>query len=128
MKRKSHLRRRFRDQLANRGRERKSRSPPAPLSRSKIENENFNVLKNDGYNLVHNFGHGNRYLARMFATMNLLAFAFHTACDCLETLWQQAKPSACDAQRFLSGFPRHLLLRCLCLQLSFPPGSTSSRL
>jgi hypothetical protein len=47
--------------------------------------------------------------------MNLLAFAFHTACDCLETLWQQAKPSASDAERFLSGFPPHLLLPRLCL-------------
>jgi hypothetical protein len=60
-------------------------------ARWKIENESFNVLKNNGYNLAHNFGHGKKYLARTFATMNLLAFAFHTACDCLESLWQQAR-------------------------------------
>ncbi len=60
-------------------------------ARWKIENESFNVLKNNGYNLAHNFGHGKKYLARMFAAINLLAFAFHTACDCLETLWQQAR-------------------------------------
>ncbi len=36
------------------------------------------MLKNNGYNLAHNFGHGKKYLARTFAAMNLLAFAFHT--------------------------------------------------
>jgi hypothetical protein len=60
-------------------------------ARWKIENESFNVMKNHGYNLAHNFGHGKQYLAQVFAAMNLLAFALHTACECLETLWQQAR-------------------------------------
>lgn len=59
--------------------------------RWKIENESFNVLKNNGYHLAHNFGHGKQYLARMFAALNLLAIAFHTVCDCVEMLWQQAR-------------------------------------
>ena len=50
--------------------------------------------------LAHNFGHGKKYLARTFATMNLLAFAFHTACDCLETLWQQAREAIETRARF----------------------------
>lgn len=70
-------------------------------ARWKIENESFNVLKNNGYNLAHNFGHGKKYLARTFATMNLLAFAFHTACDCLETLWQKARQTLRARARFL---------------------------
>ena len=69
-------------------------------ARWKIENESFNVLKNNGYNLAHNFGHGKKYLARMFAAMNLLAFAFHAACDCLETLWQQAREAIGTRSRF----------------------------
>ena len=69
-------------------------------ARWKIENESFNVLKNNGYNLAHNFGHGKKYLARTFAAMNLLAFAFHTACDCLETLWQQAREAVGARIRF----------------------------
>jgi len=69
-------------------------------ARWKIENESFNVLKNNGYNLAHNFGHGKKYLARMFAAMNLLAFSFHTACDCLETLWQQARDAVGTRKRF----------------------------
>jgi hypothetical protein len=32
--------------------------------------------------------------------MNLLAFAFHTACDCLETLWQQAREAVGARARF----------------------------
>jgi hypothetical protein len=69
-------------------------------ARWKIENESFNVLKNNGYNLAHNFGHGKKYLARIFAAMNLLAFAFHPANDCLETLWQQAREAVGARARF----------------------------
>jgi hypothetical protein len=69
-------------------------------ARWKIENESFNVLKNNGYNLEHNFGHGKKHLATLFATMNLLAFAFHTACDCMETLWQQARAAIGARTRF----------------------------
>jgi hypothetical protein len=79
-------------------------------ARWKIENESFNVLKNNGYNLAHNFGHGKKYLARTFAAMNLLAFAFHTACDCLETLWQQAR-EAVGRCTLLSGPTHHHCLR-----------------
>lgn len=71
---------------------------PAPVGRR--ENESFNVLKNNGYNLAHNFGHGKQYPAGMFAAMNLLAFAFHTACRCLETLWQQARQAKGSRTRF----------------------------
>jgi len=73
-------------------------------TRWKIENESFNVLKNNGYNLAHHFGHGKKYLARMFAAMNLLAFAFHTACDCLETLWQQAREAIGTRSGFFQEF------------------------
>ena len=47
-------------------------------ARWKIENESFNVLKNHGYELEHNFGHGETYLAMTLAALNLLAFAWHT--------------------------------------------------
>jgi hypothetical protein len=60
-------------------------------ARWKIENETFNVLKNHGYNFAHNFGHGKKYLAQTFAVMNLLAFAFHTVCECRELLWKNAR-------------------------------------
>ena len=44
----------------------------------KIENENNNVLKNSGYHLEHNFGHGEKHLSSFLLTLNLLAFLFHT--------------------------------------------------
>jgi hypothetical protein len=47
-------------------------------ARWKIENENNNTLKTKGYNLEHNFGHGKEHLSSLLATMNILAFLFHT--------------------------------------------------
>jgi len=47
----------------------------AGRSRWKIENETFNALKNCGYELEHNYGHGQRNLASIFATQILLSFA-----------------------------------------------------
>jgi len=43
-------------------------------SRWKIENETFNTLKNQGYHLEHNYGHGEKYLATNFALLTILAF------------------------------------------------------
>ena len=48
-------------------------------TRWKVENENINVLKNQGYHLEHNFGHGDKHLASTLFTLNLLAFLVHTA-------------------------------------------------
>lgn len=55
----------------------------AGRARWKIENETFNTLKTKGYNLEHNYGHGNKNLSNVFATMNLLAFACHGIADIL---------------------------------------------
>ena len=60
-------------------------------ARWKIENETFNVLKQHGYHLEHNFGHGKDTLAAVLVVLNLLAFALHAACDLAENLWQQAR-------------------------------------
>jgi hypothetical protein len=47
----------------------------AGRARWKIENKSFNVLKTKGYNLEHNFGHGQQNLSAVLASLNLLAFA-----------------------------------------------------
>ena len=60
-------------------------------ARWKIENETFNVLKNKGYNLEHNFGHGKQNLSAVLAGLNLLAFAIHTVCDISDELWRNAR-------------------------------------
>jgi len=46
-------------------------------SKWKIENEHFNIQKNHGYELEHNFGHGKKHLAEVFYLLNLLAFILH---------------------------------------------------
>jgi hypothetical protein len=50
----------------------------AGRARWKVENEGNNVLKNRGYHLEHNFGHGQKHLSTFLVTLNLLAFLFHT--------------------------------------------------
>jgi len=50
----------------------------AGRARWKIENENNNTLKTKGYHLEHNFGHGKQHLSSLLATMNILAFLYHT--------------------------------------------------
>lgn len=57
-------------------------------ARWKIENENNNTLKTQGYHLEHNFGHGKKYLASLLATMNILAFLFHTMMEFMNKKYQ----------------------------------------
>jgi hypothetical protein len=47
-------------------------------SRWKVENEGFNVLKNQGYHFEHNYGHGQQHLSSVLLTLLLLAFLCHT--------------------------------------------------
>lgn len=46
----------------------------AGRTRWKVENETLNTLKNAGYNLEHNYGHGHKHLATVFAHLMMLAF------------------------------------------------------
>ena len=89
-------------------------------ARWKIENESFNVMKNHGYELEHNFGHGKKFLAMTLAALNLLAFAWHTALDLLEPPWQAAREAAAKRTSFFA----HILM--LTPTSSFPPGWSSS--
>ena len=69
-------------------------------ARWKIENETFNVLKTNGYNLEHNFGHGKETLASVLVTLNLLAFGFHTAARLAVLAWRQAVIARGPTYRF----------------------------
>jgi hypothetical protein len=86
----------------------------AGRARWKIENEAFNVLKTKGYNLEHNFGHGKQNLSALLATMNLLAFAFHTLCDLISRAWQRARKAIGARARFFQD------LRSITRYLVFP--------
>jgi hypothetical protein len=74
----------------------------AGRARWKIENETFNVMKNHGYELEHNFGHGETFLAMTLAALNLLAFAWHSALDIVEPPWQAARHAAATRSSFFA--------------------------
>ena len=71
-------------------------------ARWKIENETFNVMKNHGYELEHNFGHGETFLAMTLAALNLLAFAWHTVLELLEPPWIAAREAAAKRTSFFA--------------------------
>jgi len=60
-------------------------------ARWKIENEHNNVLKNHGYNLEHNFGHGKKHASEMYCLLNLLAFLFHAILTYADELYDRAR-------------------------------------
>ena len=57
-------------------------------SRWKIENENNNTLKNQGYHFEHNFGHGAQFLSMTLLTLNLIAFLFHSVLSLMDANYQ----------------------------------------
>jgi hypothetical protein len=63
----------------------------AARSRWKIENENNNTLKTQGYHFEHNYGHGKQHLAALLATLILLAFLAHSILDHADTLYQRVR-------------------------------------
>jgi hypothetical protein len=60
-------------------------------ARWKIENETFNTLKNQGYHIEHNFGHGNYHLSMVFFILNLLAFYVHQILELTNRLYQTVR-------------------------------------
>lgn len=86
----------------------------AGRARWKIENETFNTLKTKGYNLEHNFGHGKKHLSATLATLNLIAFAIHTAAELADQTWNAALTAAGARTRFFNH------LRSLTAYILFP--------
>jgi hypothetical protein len=60
-------------------------------SRWKIENECFNTLKNQGYHLEHNYGHGSENLCFNMYILILLAFYFHQIFELTDHLYQACR-------------------------------------
>ena len=59
--------------------------------RWKIENETFNTLKNQGYQLEHNYGHGQKHLATVFGMLMMLAFPVDQVQEMCCDLFQAAR-------------------------------------
>ena len=84
-------------------------------ARWKIENETFNTLKNQGYHIEHNFGHGQQNLSMIFFTLNLLAFYVHQILELTDRLYHQVRYS-----KFTSRKEYWNQLRCTIRILIFP--------
>lgn len=77
----------------------------AGRARWRIENETFNTLKNQGYNLEHNYGLGKQHLSAVFVHLMMLAFlvdqiqqlccplfqAARNKCRCKSSLWEKIR-------------------------------------
>src|SRR4051794_4625721 len=64
-------------------------------ARWKIENETFNTLKNQGYHLEHNYGHGEQDLSVVLALLMMLAFLVdqvqQACCPLFQAAWDKMK-------------------------------------
>jgi len=63
----------------------------AGRARWKIENETFNTLKNQGYHIEHNYGHGQQHLSMNFFVLNLLAFYIHQILELCDPGYQYCR-------------------------------------
>jgi len=72
----------------------------AGRARWKIENESNNVLKNRGYHLEHNFGHGKKHRSSLLVTMNLLAFGLHTLLELVDGSYRLIRATLGARRRF----------------------------
>ncbi len=72
----------------------------AGRARWKIENETFNTLKNQGYNLGHNYGLGKKNLSAVFTILMMLAFLIDQAQQLSCWLFQEALQKA-ESKRYL---------------------------
>jgi len=69
-------------------------------ARWKIENETFNTLKNQGYHIEHNYGHGKKNLSMTFFTLNLLAFYTHQVLELTDLLYQRCRQDFSSRKEF----------------------------
>ena len=63
----------------------------AGRARWKVENETFNTLKNLGYHLEHNYGHGKKHLASVFANLMMLMFLIDQIQEACCSLFKAAR-------------------------------------
>ena len=60
-------------------------------TRWKIENEQFHVHKNHGYDLTHNYGHGQQHLSMVFYLLIFLAYVTHVVLALGDRLYQRCR-------------------------------------
>lgn len=89
-------------------------------SRWKIENETFNTLKNQGYNLEHSYGHGKQYLATNFMMLTFLAFLVDQVAQKLDEAFKKAW-EYCKTKKRLWGKIRQVfdLIPCMSMNVIY---------
>ena len=70
--------------------------------RWKIENENNNTLKTKGYNIEHNFGHGEKSLSNFLLSLNILAFLCHTMMEMTDKRYKLLRDTLPTRRKFFS--------------------------
>jgi len=83
-------------------------------ARWKIENEAFNTLKNQGYHLEHNFGHGKKFLSYNLLLFNFLAFFMHQIFELSDRVYQKCRSKFTSRKEYWNQ------LRCTIRILIFP--------
>ena len=68
--------------------------------RWRVENECFNTLKNNGYELTHNYGHGKNNLCFNFYVLTLLAFFSHQILELTDLIYQKTRKSLVTLRSF----------------------------
>jgi len=63
-------------------------------SRWKVENECFNTLKNQGYHLNHNYGHGENNLSFNFYLLTTMSFMLHQIAELCDIAFQKCRKKA----------------------------------
>lgn len=89
----------------------------AGRTRWKTENEHNNTLKNHGYYLEYNYGHGKKHLSQLLSTLILLSFLLHTMLMITDTSYRSVRQN----------FPRKSFfnqLRTLLMYLYFASWTT----
>jgi len=86
----------------------------AGRSRWKIENENNNVLKNNGYHFEHNYGHGQKYLSSLLATLIILSFLTHTVLEWMDDKYRLLRQKLPSRKRLFNDI--QTLTRYLCFE------------
>ena len=74
----------------------------AGRSRWKIENENNNTLKTKGYHFEHNYGHGQKHLSSLLASLIIMAFLTHTVLEWMDDKYQLLRKKLSSRKRLFN--------------------------
>jgi len=78
--------------------------------RWKIENECFNTLKNQGYSIKHNYGHGEKNLCFNFFLLTLLAFFFHQIFELTDHKYQKCRKKFGSKQNMWDNIRSYIMI------------------